>query len=146
MTGPLFADTNLLIYSLDPGEPGRQAKARLIIGSGMETGRLLTSPQVLNECYSVLTGRKKMMPPAEAQAFLRLLFPTCRAEMNLDTIAVAFEIEAETRFGWWDSLLLSSAIRAGCTHFLTEDLSDRRDVRGMTLLNPFTNDVSSLLS
>jgi predicted nucleic acid-binding protein len=66
--------------------------------------------------------------------------------MNIDTIALAFDLQAETRFGWWDCLLLASAIRHGCSHFLTEDLSDGRKVRSMTLLDPFKNDVASLLS
>lgn len=146
MIASLFADTNLLIYTLDPADPAKQARAFAIVEQGVASGRLVTSPQSLNECYQVIGMKRRLAIPESARLFVTSLFPTCRAEMNLKTIALAWEIEAETRFGWWDSLLVASAVRHGCSHFLTEDLSDGRDVRGMTLLNPFTNDVSSLLS
>ncbi|MCW5713494.1 MAG: PIN domain-containing protein [Bauldia sp.] len=146
MIASLFADTNLLIYTLDPADPVKQARAFAIVEQGVASGRLVTSPQSLNECYQVMAMKRRLAIPETARSFVASLFPTCRAEMNLETIALAWEIEAETRFGWWDSLLVASAVRHGCTHFLTEDLSDGRRVRGMTLLNPFTNDVSSLLS
>ena len=142
----LFADTNLLIYPLDPAEPAKQARAFDIVRRGVAGGQLVTSPQSLNECYQVVAVKRRLAVPAAARAFVASLFPTCRAGMTLETITLAWDVQAETRFGWWDSLLLSSAVLAGCTHFLSEDLSDGRDVRGMTLLNPFTNDVSSLLS
>ncbi len=146
MTGLLFADTNLLIYSLDPRDPAKRVKAKTIIKDGASSGVLITSPQNLNECYRVLTGRKRIVPPDIAKAFVLSLFPTCRAELNLETIARAWEVEAENRFAWWDCLLLSSAVQAGCSYFLTEDLNDGQTVLGMTLLNPFTNDIRHILS
>jgi predicted nucleic acid-binding protein len=38
---------------------------------------------------------------------------------------------------WWDSPQLSDALRAGCTHFATEDRQSGRMLRPMATINPF---------
>jgi predicted nucleic acid-binding protein len=146
MTGLLFADTNLLIYGVDPSDPGKRDIAVVLLRKAAAAGRLVTSPQSLNECYRVICQRRKLMPAAEARAFVASWFVTCDAEVTRESIRLAWDIEDGTGYSWWDCLLLSSAILAGCTHFLTEDLSDGHAIHGMTIVNPFTNDVASLLT
>lgn len=145
MTGLLFYDTNILIYGLDPRETWKRTTAADLTDRGIRSERLVTSPQSLNECYRVL-ARRQLVPSEAARRFVQSLFATCSAPLDTDSIAFAWALESETGFAWWDCLLLSSAVLAGCSHFLTEDLSDGRDVRGMTLVNPFQHDISSLLS
>jgi len=117
-----------------------------LIKAGISTARLVTSPQALNECYRVLTDRRKLLAQLPARAFVASLLTTCRAPLTRQTILVAWEVQDATNFGWWDCLLLASAIQAGCTHFLTEDLSDGQTLRGLTIVNPFTTDISPLLN
>lgn len=146
MTGRLFFDTNVLIYSLDPSDSTKRAIAVDLIDRSLATDRLVVSVQSLNECYRVLTGRRTIMPRSEARLFIETLGGACSAPLNPAAIRLAWTIEDETNFSWWDSLLLASARLAGCTHFLTEDMSDGIDIDGMRLVNPFTSDTRLLFA
>lgn len=43
----------------------------------------------------------------------------------------------ETKPSFWDSLILSAAVSAGCSVLYSEDLNDGQTVRGVTIHNPF---------
>lgn len=146
MTDLLFVDTNLLVYCLDPAVPEKRASASHLLRRGTELGVVVTSPQSLNECYRVLTHRRQLVPRETARAFVLALVPTCRAPLDLATIGLAWQIEEKTNYRWWDCLLLSAAILAGCSYFLSEDMTDGDDVEGLRILNPFTNNIRPLLS
>ena len=38
---------------------------------------------------------------------------------------------------FWDSLIVSAAVSAGCSVLYSEDLNDGQTVRGVTIRNPF---------
>jgi predicted nucleic acid-binding protein len=145
MTDLLFVDTNLLIYSLDPANPGKRASAVNLIAASFAAGTMVTSPQCLNECYRVLTRKALLIRRDEARAFVVTLLPTCRAPLDGDTIALAWDVESRTGYDWWDSLLLAAALLARCRYFLSEDLQDGRVIDGLTILNPFDRDIRPLL-
>ena len=74
MTGPLFVDTNILVYRYDTREPEKQSRAddwfRFVWHS--RAGRL--SFQVLQELYSTLTRKlRPAMPVTDAQQIVRSL-------------------------------------------------------------------------
>ncbi len=135
-----------MIYSLDPANPSKRASAGTLIAASFAAGTMVTSPQCLNECYRVLTRKSLLVGREEARAFIAALLPTCRAPLDGDTIARAFEVESRTGYDWWDSLLLAAALLARCRYFLSEDLQDGRVVDGLTILNPFDRDIRPLLS
>ena len=141
MTDLLFVDTNLLIYSLDPGEPEKRANAAALIKAGMQRQALVTSPQTLSESYRILTQRRRIMPIERAREYLSALAPTCTAPLDHATIVLAWEIEDRTNYSWWDSLMLDSALRAGCRWFATEDLADGHEIAGMRIVNPFRSGI-----
>jgi predicted nucleic acid-binding protein len=93
----------------------------------------------------VLTERRKLIPKGDAQDFVSSLFPTCRAPLDVTTIALAWETGRLTGYGWWDCLLLAAALRFGCKYFLSEDLADGQRVLGLRILNPFTRDVERMI-
>jgi predicted nucleic acid-binding protein len=144
MTDLLFVDTNLLIYSLDPGEPEKRAKAAALIKAGTQRQALITSPQTLTESYRILTQKRRSMPVEAAREFLSALAPTCRAPLDHATIELAWHVEDRVNYSWWDCLMLASALRAGCRFFATEDLSDGHVVGGMRIVNPFRGDIEAL--
>jgi predicted nucleic acid-binding protein len=103
----------------------------------MGNGLLTLSPQSLNEAYRVLSQRRGLIPQADARRFLGTLAAWARAPLDAETTALAWELEDETGFSWWDSLLLASALRADCALFLTEDMAPGTTVRTMRLATPF---------
>jgi predicted nucleic acid-binding protein len=139
MTDLLFVDTNILIYSLDPGEPEKRAKAAALIKAGVQRQTLVTSPQTLSESYRILTQKRQIMPVEAARDYLSALAPTCTAPLDQATIVLAWEIEDRANYSWWDCLMIAAALRAGCRFFATEDLSDGHEIAGMRIVNPFRN-------
>ncbi len=52
-------------------------------------------------------------------------------------ISAAFRIEDESRIGFWDALIISSAAKSGATRILSEDLSAGQRIAGILVENPF---------
>ena len=132
-----FVATTLLIYTLDPTEPEKRRIAGDWLTRMIEIRTLVLSPQSLNECYRVLTERRKMMPQDDARLFITGFMAFCTAPFGAEVIRRAWRVQDASAFGWWDCLLLASALLAGCDGFLSEDLQHERTIDGMTILNPF---------
>jgi predicted nucleic acid-binding protein len=101
---------------------------------------LALSPQNLNECYRVLTDRRRLVPKEAARAYLTQLMPWCIAPLDTRTTAKAWEVQDEAGLAWWDALLVASALIAECALFLSEDMQDGLSVAGMRIANPFLPD------
>ena len=56
----------------------------------------------------------------------------------------ALDLQQEIYVSYYDAVLLSSALRAGCTHFLSEDLQHGRLVRTMRIVNSFEEEPGSI--
>ena len=54
-------------------------------------------------------------------------------------ISMAFRIEDESRIGFWDALILTSALRSGATRILSEGLDLGQAIAGVQIQNPFVN-------
>jgi predicted nucleic acid-binding protein len=109
-------------------------------------GNLVTSPQTLNECYRVLTEKRRLVSRADARSFLQALLFTCVAPINAATSEAAWSIQDETGFHWWDCVMLASAVAARATTFVSEELADGVTIGGMRIVDPFVNDMDAFLS
>jgi predicted nucleic acid-binding protein len=145
MTDLLFVDTNVLIYSLDPSDPEKRNKAIAFLAAGTQRRALVTSIQTLNECYRVLIERRHLLPVQTSRGFVSALAPTCTAPLDQRTTALAWQIEDQTNYSWWDCVMLASAVQANCRAFVTEDLDDGRTIEGMLIMDPFRNDIGAIL-
>jgi predicted nucleic acid-binding protein len=54
-------------------------------------------------------------------------------------ISAAFRIEDESRIGFWDALIVSSALKGGASRILSEDLSAGQRIAGILIENPFAD-------
>jgi predicted nucleic acid-binding protein len=66
--------------------------------------------------------------------------------LDARTTAKAWEVQDEAGIGWWDALLVASALIAGCKIFLTEGMEGGVSVAGMRIANPFQPDFSKRLA
>jgi predicted nucleic acid-binding protein len=133
MSDEVFFDTNILIYAAAKNDP-RAEIATALLAKG---GRI--SVQVLNEFAA--TARRKLNWPwpdiAEALAAFRALCPEPIA-LGVATHEEALAIAQRDGLGFYDSLIVASAIEAGCLTLLSEDMQDGRTVAGtLTIRNPF---------
>jgi predicted nucleic acid-binding protein len=95
------------------------------------------SLQVLQEFYVNVT-RKIATPLSKDSA--RLVVSTYAmwcTETTPAELSSAFRIEDESRIGFWDALIVSSATQSGATRILSEELSAGQRIDGILIENPF---------
>jgi predicted nucleic acid-binding protein len=137
MSGKTFVDTNVLIYAhdLDANAKNEIAKAVLHDLWSERTGVL--SMQVLQEFYVNVTRKipsplSKDLARSVTSSYAIWCVDTTPAE-----ISAAFRIEDESRIGFWDALIVSSAVKSGATRILSEDLNAGQRIAGILVDNPF---------
>jgi len=137
MSGKTFIDTNILIYAhdIDARVKNEIAKAVLRELWSERTGAL--SMQVLQEFYINVT-RKIASPLSKdsARSVVTSYAMWCM-ETTPSEISAAFRIEDESRIGFWDALIVSSAVKSGATRILSEDLNAGQRIAGILIENPF---------
>ncbi len=137
MSAKTFVDTNVLIYAhdVDAGEKHETAKSVLRELWSERTG--LLSMQVLQEFYVNVT-RKISRPISKQSARLVVnSYAVWSVEAAPADISTAFQIEDESRIGFWDALIVASALKSGANRILSEDLNARQTIAGMRIENPF---------
>jgi predicted nucleic acid-binding protein len=134
-----FLDTNIFVYSFDHAYPIKQRQARALIERALESRNGVISYQVIQEFLNVALRRfRQKLPLAEARTFMtRILMPMCEIYPDQRLYAEALTIAEETGWGFYDSLIVTSAAVAGCISLWSEDLQDGRIVRGVKIQNPF---------
>ncbi len=137
MSAKTFIDTNVLIYAHDTDAGAKQQIAKTVLGDLWSERTGVLSVQVLQEFYVNVT--RKISPPL-AKDLARLVVSSyaiwCRGTTPTE-IASAFRIEDESRIGFWDALIVSSALKSGATRILSEDLNAGQMIAGILIENPF---------
>jgi predicted nucleic acid-binding protein len=133
MTGPVFLDTNILVYAtLQPDARSDTARALL-------AGRGTISVQVLNE-FANVAHRKLRRPWPEIRRALdaiRLLCPP-PLPVTRDTHDAALDLAERTGYALYDAMIIASALEAGCVTLFSEDLQDGQRIEDrLTIRNPF---------
>lgn len=129
-----FADTNLWIYAHLKKAGDRRCE---IAAHWVETEALVISNQVLHEYYAVML--RNQAPDALIQANIRRMAERCPVFcLDMVTLDGAMSIRDRYRFSWWDSLIVASALQAGCDELCTEDLQHGQIIEGrLAIVNPF---------
>ena len=138
MNGPVFVDTNVLIYERDSREPTKQAAAAAWLRQLWEakSGRL--SYQVLAEFYSCVTLKLKPgMPAAEAQRHVRALVAWRPVVLEETLLGSGWALQWRYRLNFWDALILAAAKTARCRFLLSEDFQSGQEFEDTTVLSPF---------
>jgi len=52
-------------------------------------------------------------------------------------ISNAFRIEDESQIGFWDALIVASALKSGASRILSEDMNAGQTIAGIRIENPF---------
>jgi len=129
-----FLDTNVLVYLFDADAPTKQAIARELVAAG----RLVLSSQVLSEFYVTVTG--KLARPLDADHASRAVTDLCALavrDVTASLVQAAIRRSAATRLSFWDALIVETALEAGATTLLTEDLQHGQVIGTLRVHNPF---------
>jgi predicted nucleic acid-binding protein len=126
-----FFDSNVLLYLLsdDPVKNG--------IAEGLLQNGGTISIQVLNEIASVALG-KFGKPLSGIRELLHGIRAVCTVQDNdIATHEQGLDIAERYKFSIYDSMLLASALQAGCRTFYSEDLHHGQRIGSLTIRNPF---------
>lgn len=137
MTAELkFVDTNVLVYLFDSDAPEKQMRARELLRA--EADNVVLSAQVLGEFYVAAT-RKLAKPVAPALARQAVAgFCALRVEpLRADLVRAAVHRSEASKLSYWDALIVETAIAAGASVLLTEDLQQGQRFGDLLVVNPF---------
>ncbi|MEI8132687.1 MAG: PIN domain-containing protein [Leptolinea sp.] len=139
MSDKYFIDTNIFVYCFDDRQPDKRVRSLALIADALQSGNGMISWQVIQEFLNVST-RKFNVPlkPEDAKIYLqKVLNPLCKIFPDLDLFSNALDILEETRYSFYDSLIIAGAERGGCELLYSEDLQAGRKVNGVVIVNPF---------
>lgn len=134
-----FADTNLLLYSLDARNLEKRLRAVQWMDFLWASGRGRLSWQVLNEFYANAV-RKIAVPREEARRAVALFAKWRPAGVSMEVLERAWYWADQAQLAHWDAMILASAERQGCEVLLSEDFQSGRKYGSVQVINPFENE------
>ena len=126
-----FFDTNILVYAFL--DVAKRERALDLIASGG-----LISAQVLNE-FTNVARRKRQREWADIEraiSVIRARFPDV-LPLTVETHAAALDLARDHGLAFYDALIVTTAIEAGCDTLYSEDMQHGRAIGGLTIVNPF---------
>ena len=136
--GPVFLDTNVLVYLYDHAEPRKAKIAQQLIESLLERDRARLSTQVLQEFY--WTVIRKVTPPLDAATAIGLVEDFANWPVfTVDTAAIldAARLADQAQLAFWDALIVVAAARSGAEVLYSEDLGHGQTIAGVEVIDPF---------
>jgi predicted nucleic acid-binding protein len=137
MNDRVFIDTNVWVYYFQAmDEPGKTAARKLIDNC---FSYAVISVQVLGELFSVMT--KKGNDPERSAAIIEACINNFHVtEIRVSVVSAALWIIRKYGYSYYDSLIIASALEAGCTTLYTEYLQHRQLIEGkLRIVNPFVS-------
>jgi len=131
---PCFIDTNILVYAYSETEPEKKQIAVQLL-----TDRLICmSTQVVNEFIWIMSSKYRVDMKLLSDV-AKNLFLLYRIDIVDDsTIATAIEMSMRYRLSYWDSLIVSSAMKLSCPILYSEDFQHKQIIeKSITVTNPF---------
>lgn len=127
-----FFDTSVLLYLLS-AEPEKADTVEELLAQ-----RGVISVQVLNEFTAVAT-RKLSLSFAEIREVLGTVRAICHTHpLEVEHHDRGVEIAERYRFSFYDSIIIASALIAGCKTLYSEDLQHKQVIdKQLTVINPF---------
>ena len=139
MSGKFFLDTNILVCTFDEENPGKQDRARALVAEALAESRGAISYQVIQEFLNAALRKfSKPLTAADAERYLTVVLePLCTVFAGVELYHQAIDIAERWKYSFYDSVIIASALGAGCTVLYSEDLQHGQKIGGLRILNPF---------
>jgi predicted nucleic acid-binding protein len=130
-------DTNILVYTHDPRDAVKQAKAVALV-AGLTDGVLLW--QVA--CEYVAASRKlEPFGHSQTKAWQEL----ARLRRSWTTVVPSWAVMdraekllARYKLSFWDAMIVAACLESGVTRLYSEDFDNSAKAAGLEVINPFT--------
>jgi predicted nucleic acid-binding protein len=128
----IFLDTNIVLYAY-----GKDEVKQKIAGSLLAQYPTI-STQVINECSHVMR-RKLFWSPEKVSEELEILLILVQLKtVDIQHIRSGWKIAARYGFSHFDSLMVASALEAGCQLLYSEDMQHGQIIENrLQIFNPF---------
>lgn len=132
MPDKIFIDSNIVIYAIS------QATGKAHLAAPLFVGLPSISTQVLSETANVASKRLGLSV-SEIRKLISWLETMCTVEIiTLATVHKALDVRERYGFSWYDSLIVSAALAAGCQRLYSEDMQHGQLIDGqLRVVNPF---------
>jgi predicted nucleic acid-binding protein len=137
MSDKTFIDTKVLMYAHDLAAGAKHQIAKTVLNELWSERAGVVSVQVLQEFYVNVTRKIPVPLSKEAARQIVSSYAIWCTETTAAEISTAFRIEDESRIGFWDALIVSSAAKSGATRILSEDFNAGQRIAGIVIENPF---------
>lgn len=139
MSDRFFLDTNIVVYAFDRAAPAKVAIANQLIEKALTTQNGVISYQVIQEFLNVALHKfKTPITIEDAHTYLEeVLLPLCEVTPSGSLYHTALHIRTETKYSFYDSVMLAAALESKCAIFYSEDLETNRKINTLTIRNPF---------
>jgi predicted nucleic acid-binding protein len=143
MTEPVFVDTNVLLYTLDPADPKKQEAARAWRAALWKNRLGRISFQVLQEFYVNATQKWPRARDA-ARAEVKDLLAWQPVTVDAAILDRGWKLQDRFQLSFWDALIVAAAKSIRCRYLLTEDLQAGQNLDGVLVINPFLTEPAAL--
>jgi len=137
MNDKTFVDTNVLIYAHDIDARSKREAAKNVLRELWGERNGVLSTQVLQEFYVNVTRKIPHPISKESARLVVSSYVVWCVDTTHAEISTAFRIEDEHRIGFWDALIVASALKSGASRILSEDLNAGQTIAGIRIENPF---------
>ncbi len=139
MSDKFFLDTNILVYSFDLSAPSKCDKAKELIYSALKDANGIISFQVVQEFlnFSLKKAKTPMTDQQAQQYYSKVLKPLCLIHSSEQLYRKALSLKSPVQCGWYDAVILASAILSDAKKLYSEDFQTGRTIEGVKIVNPF---------
>ncbi|NJM29310.1 MAG: PIN domain-containing protein [Rhizobiales bacterium] len=138
-------DSNFIIYAEDMFADARREQALQLL-ERIPAELIVIPVQAAGEVFNWLI-RKGKVPKALAGERTVVWIERYRSQpTTADVLKAARELVGQHDFQVWDAVVLASAAEAGAGCLLSEDMQDGFKWRGVTVVNPFLDKPSPIIS
>jgi predicted nucleic acid-binding protein len=137
-----FVDTNILLYAYDRSAGARHEQAAALVGDLGASRQGAVSVQVLQEFY--VNATRKIAQPLDHDAAVERLRTLNRWRLHSPgghDVVSATRLAYDVQLSFWDAMIVHSADALGCGVLWSEDLRDGQRIAGVTIHNPFRDDL-----
>jgi predicted nucleic acid-binding protein len=137
-----FFDTNVLVYSVDRGEPAKRPLARTLIEQAIVEDSFVVSTQVLVEFYATC-ARRRLLGAAQALALVTFWTEHDTVPQTPDLVLRGLALHQAHSLSIRDALIVQAAIDARCDVLLSEDLQGGRRFGELEVADPFATPIGA---
>ena len=127
----------IFVYLFDETDDDKRERAERLVQQALENETGCISYQVVQETINVITRKLNATPEKARQILERVLIPLWRVNPTRTLYQRGLDLQTRYRLSFYDSLIVASALAAGCKTLYSEDMQHGQHIEGITITNPF---------